>query len=129
MNSNGYARVLISGRKQYIHRVSYEAYKGSIAPGLVVRHSCDTPCCVNPDHLSVGTHVDNAMDMVSRGRSMKGRQAGPNWRRKLTADQVYEAMASRESDAATGRRFGVAKGVIRHLRIGKTYRELTRSAA
>lgn len=50
------------------HRVSYEHVNGPVPQGLLVRHSCDVPCCVNPDHLEVGTQQDNVDDMMGRGR-------------------------------------------------------------
>lgn len=50
------------------HRWAYNQFKGLVPAGRVVRHSCDTPCCVNPDHLSVGTHAENSADMVRQGR-------------------------------------------------------------
>ena len=46
--------------------------------GLEVRHTCDNPACVRPDHLLVGTQRDNAADREARGRGMKGRKQSPS---------------------------------------------------
>ena len=50
------------------YRVSYELFVGKIPDGLLVRHKCDTPSCVNPNHLEVGTQKDNVNDASLRGR-------------------------------------------------------------
>jgi hypothetical protein len=65
---NGYGSVWVDGRRQYAHRAIYAELVGPIAPGLVVRHNCDTPACVNPEHLEPGTQADNLRDMSDRGR-------------------------------------------------------------
>ncbi len=41
------------------HRFSFEIYKSEIPEGMMVLHECDNRKCVNPDHLIVGSHVDN----------------------------------------------------------------------
>lgn len=64
----GYGSVTINGRSVATHRASYEAYHGPIPDGLHVLHSCDTPACVNPEHLRVGTRLDNMRDRAERGR-------------------------------------------------------------
>lgn len=51
------------------HRFAWEQANGTaVPPGLEVLHSCDTPRCVNPAHLSVGTHKENMEQMARRGR-------------------------------------------------------------
>lgn len=50
------------------HRWIYECLHGAIPDGQVVRHHCDNPGCVNPEHLALGTPSQNVMDAVTRGR-------------------------------------------------------------
>lgn len=58
----------ISSRSTSAHRFSYLLAFGAIPKGLVVRHKCDNPQCVRPDHLLIGTHADNIADMDARNR-------------------------------------------------------------
>jgi len=54
------------------HRTSWELANGPIPFGLSVLHHCDTPLCVRPDHLYIGTAADNRRDAVERGRTCRG---------------------------------------------------------
>lgn len=55
------------------HRYAWELDREQPVPrGLIVRHQCDNPGCVRPDHLILGTRKDNAQDCIERGRWRKG---------------------------------------------------------
>lgn len=57
-------------------RASYWLHHGD-PTGFVIRHKCDRPICVNPDHLEIGTQADNLHDMVRRGRHARAGYKGP----------------------------------------------------
>jgi hypothetical protein len=69
-NNLGYGMIRDEKKMRTAHRVSYEEHSQTKIPvHLVVMHSCDNPCCVNPQHLSLGTRRDNTMDMMNKGRA------------------------------------------------------------
>lgn len=79
---NGYGAVSLDGRHMPAHRASYMVNVGPIPEGLWVLHRCDNPPCINPAHLWVGTHSDNAKDCYAKGRGAR------NERRKLSPEIV-----------------------------------------
>jgi hypothetical protein len=64
----GYGAVGVNGKSTSAHRVSYELFYGPILNNLLVRHTCDNPSCVRPDHLTLGTYSDNMRDRTTRNR-------------------------------------------------------------
>lgn len=85
-----YTSDTFSKRKMdYAHRVSIYLYKGFKVPDdLEVLHLCDNPCCVNPEHLSIGTHQDNMDDMIIKDRFLNSNE-------RLTEEDVNLAMSMR----------------------------------
>lgn len=67
--STGYGAINYHSESWRAHRLSYALFKGPIPEGQIVRHKCDNPRCVNPDHLEIGTHQQNMDDMNSKGRN------------------------------------------------------------
>jgi hypothetical protein len=68
LNNMGYGQLLINGRMKYSHRYSYQLRYGSFPDAMRVLHKCDNPRCCNPEHLFLGTQMDNVHDMMAKGR-------------------------------------------------------------
>jgi len=102
-----------------LHQLIAGRRHGKIPSGKVVRHTCDNPSCINPDHLIIGTQQDNIQDSVSRGRNAFGERNGHS---KLTMEAVVEIRASNEKQRVLAKRFGVSQGVISVAKRGLTWR-------
>ncbi|MGW7598161.1 HNH endonuclease [Streptomyces antimycoticus] len=101
------------------HRYSWEMANGPIPESLHVLHHCDTPLCVRPDHLFLGTALENARDKVAKGRMRRGDAKGEaNGHAKLTADDV-RAIRSRPpvrgSQAAMAREYGITPQTVQDI--------------
>jgi hypothetical protein len=68
-DGNGYGRIRALGRPQPAHRYSYFLRHGvEIDRSLCGCHTCDNPGCVNPQHIFAGTHLENTLDKIAKGR-------------------------------------------------------------
>jgi len=121
----GYASVGHSG-KVLAHRVMYASRYGEIPRGGIVRHTCDLPACVNPDHLRLGTMKENTQDMLRRGRHrvVAVRGEAHRWA-KLTAEQVMDIRARyRGSRLALSQEYGVSPSLISMVAHGRCWKHL-----
>lgn len=105
----GYGTIKVAGRSLLAHRYSYQIYKGEINEGLVIMHSCDNRSCVNPNHLSAGTQLDNNIDKATKGRDC----------RKLTIEDVVSIRNSVALGKDLAETFGVSRGMISRIKSGK----------
>ena len=119
-NDRNYGQVRFGGKMTRAHRLSYETYIGEIPSGMVVRHICDNPPCINPAHLETGTLADNNRDKAERGRATSG---GRSWSAKLSESEVGQIL--RQGGGSTrelAREFGVSPTTIRNIRNGVAWK-------
>ena len=98
------------------HRASWIAFRGPFSsPDQCVCHKCDVTLCVNPDHLFVGTQIDNVSDMITKGRAPIRKRGQESPTAKLTEDDVRTIRSLRLPYRAIGRRYGVTKYTIYNI--------------
>lgn len=112
------------------HRVSYALATGENPGEALVLHRCDTPRCVNPDHLFLGSHEDNMADMVAKGRAnTESRPGERNPRAKLTEAQalgIIAEIATGKNNKQIAAMFGVSHGTVSNIRLNKSWKHLPR---
>lgn len=76
-NIGGYGKFKLKGKTESAHRVAWMLSIGEIEEGMHVLHSCDNRCCVNIEHLFLGTNADNCFDRSKKDRGNKSRVGLP----------------------------------------------------
>jgi hypothetical protein len=119
-NEKGYGRVVIGGRKYYVHRVVASMASGrALGMDEVARHICDNPPCCNPHHLVPGTVRQNVQDAIDRGLYDRRQPRG-----RLTEAEVLHiklCLAQGQSACSIAARLGKPETTIRNIRNGATW--------
>jgi len=126
--SSGHASLSFAGRRQMAHRVAYQMTYGPIPDGLCVCHRCDTPSCINPSHLFLGTKAENNYDMARKGRR-KGIVAVCGARQghaKLSEADVarIRSMAGIIPEREMAAALGISKGTVSNIVRRKSWRHV-----
>lgn len=117
-NASGYGLMYIKGRKYRAHRISCYIHNLGLKPRLVVLHTCDNPCCVNPDHLRPGTQQENVQDMIAKGRGVLVQRGERNMSSKLRRMDIKPIRKSSESNRQLAQRYGVNPSTISRIKCG-----------
>lgn len=122
-NQCGYGCLEIKGKEYRAHRLSYELHYKKSPDMLQVLHKCDNPCCINPEHLFLGTQADNVRDMVEkkRGVNLCGEKHGMS---KLYPELVRYIRTSPLSEKELGKQLKISPSAIGNARRGVTWKHI-----
>ena len=122
-NKDGYSKIKINGKMVFLHRYIYEECFGFIPNDMIVRHKCDNPSCINPEHLQLGTHKDNMCDKKDRKRGRTcDRKGEKNTQAKLTKEQVYMIRKDNRKQREIALDYGVSRQLISKIKTNKRWR-------
>lgn len=123
-NHDGCGRISVGKRMEMAHRVSWESKNGTIPDGIQVLHKCDNRCCINPDHLFLGTQLDNMVDMNLKGRQVTQRGES-SWHAKLTESDVRKIRNDPRTTKQIAAVYGVGFASISKIKTRKTWNHIS----
>ncbi len=129
-NKDGYGYVWFDGKMHRASRKAYEAFVGPVPEKLWVLHICDNPSCINPDHLFLGSHQDNANDRDRKLRQAKG-DRHPNAKLtqaevnhyKLLKDAARFFIGERRANQLAREISGIPKTTADHIDSGRRWKQ------
>lgn len=124
MRGRLYGKVYVDGKLRAAHRAAWAVWNGPIPSGMAVCHRCDTPSCINPAHLFLGTQQDNIADMFAKGRARHNR-GERHHNAKLTNAQALRAFRDCRGLTEIAKMYGVGATTIARLKTGETYSSVT----
>lgn len=112
----GYIAFWLGDRAKYLraHRVAYALHHGlhPVFEG-VIRHSCDSPACVNPAHLALGTQADNMTDKTLKGRNQFGSRCTYA---KLDEDKVQAIRRDERPQSVIAEDYGLVQQTVSDIK-------------
>lgn len=117
---NGYGLFRTPAKNELAHRAAYRLFSGPLDTRDVM-HKCDTPACVNPQHLHLGTRKENMQDAREKKRVRAGEKHG---RSKLTNEQIELVKQSNGLQREIAAVFGVSQGHVSAIKNGKRCQQL-----
>ena len=115
---SGYGRIRAFGKGRLAHRVSWSLHNGILPDDADVLHRCDTPQCVNPQHLFLGDDRINVADRAKKGRN--ARNCGlRNGMGRLTDEQISRIRADPRPNAEVAAAHGISRTHVSAIRLGR----------
>jgi hypothetical protein len=117
----GYGQLVVNRKKKLASHVSWMLSHGEFPKGLWVLHKCDNPACVRPDHLFLGTRLDNVADMCKKGRAATGQNHGSKLHPERIARHERSGMAKLTTESVKTIREKYQTGKYSNRKLAQEY--------
>ncbi|KKK50742.1 hypothetical protein LCGC14_3121970, partial [marine sediment metagenome] len=97
LNAGNYGNIRVGKRIKKVHRVAWETAYGEIPEGMYVLHTCDTPPCILPWHLYLGSQIDNMQDSLISGNNANINKTRCKQGHKFTVENTYISPTNKRS--------------------------------
>lgn len=124
LDADGYGHHNEHRKNVPAHRFSYENFVGPIPEGKLVRHKCNNPPCIRPEHLELGTQKENIEDAVALGRHVHGETHGMVKITEATAKLVKSLLASGKKIKDVSSELNVGFYTVADISRGKTWKHV-----
>ena len=117
----GYGRIKFDDVRWAVHRLMAHINISDVAEDSVVCHRCDNPCCVNPEHLFIGTQKQNVDDRDAKGRrnQARGERQGSS---KLSAEQVLAIRLDSRKQSVIAAEYGISRAHVGNLKANRAWK-------
>jgi|GEM_PF-5620918 len=121
--------ISINNKNFKLTRIAYEVYKNEEIPkGLCVYHKCQDSLCINPEHLFLGTKVENGLNQRRRNKQAKGSNVKGAGKSRFTENQVMEIKKLLFEQQLTipeiAQLFGVSRSTIGNISRGLAWNHI-----
>jgi hypothetical protein len=110
--------------KIQLNRFSWKLHFGDIPAGMNVCHKCDNTRCSNPDHLFLGTTLDNIKDKISKKRHPFGKTHGMAKLDDIKVKEIKKLLSIGVTMTRIAKDFKVNIGTISKIKLNKTWKHL-----
>jgi len=125
----GYVLIWKTDKKYRLHRLILSKKLGrKLNDEEIVRHMCDNPQCCNPNHLLIGSPLDNYNDMVERERRVvaKGEDKSDNLTEKQVSEIYILALSGDSSQKEISKVYGLKRGIVESIVNNKAWVHVTK---
>lgn len=124
LHKEGYGVVCDESNKPMLaHRASWMLFRSDIPDGMIVCHKCDTPSCINPSHLFLGTDADNNKDMMSKKRNAqpKGSRTANSKINESIAIEIFNARGTLKEIAS---KYGLFFSTVHKIKSKESWKHI-----